>query len=49
QKIGTHQQCDVRPESGTWQSVAMEDSSNGRPITGTHERLGLGSSMREAV
>ncbi|CAI9623245.1 unnamed protein product [Staurois parvus] len=29
-----------------WQSVAMGDSSNGRPVQGTHDRLGPGSSMR---
>ncbi|CAI9621387.1 unnamed protein product [Staurois parvus] len=28
-KIGTHQQCVRRPESGTWQSVAMETAAMG--------------------
>ncbi|CAI9587090.1 unnamed protein product, partial [Staurois parvus] len=37
-KNGTHQQCVRRPESGTWQSVAMETAAMGGR-TGTHERL----------
>ncbi|CAI9565389.1 unnamed protein product [Staurois parvus] len=32
-KFKTHQQCEERPESGTWQqSVGDGDSSNGRPL-----------------
>ncbi|CAI9623318.1 unnamed protein product, partial [Staurois parvus] len=44
--FNTHQQCVRRPESGTWQSVAMETSSNERPSSGTHYETtsGLGSS-----
>ncbi|CAI9617398.1 unnamed protein product [Staurois parvus] len=34
-----------RPESGTWQSVAMETAAMGGR-TGTHETLGPGSSMK---
>ncbi|CAI9546861.1 unnamed protein product [Staurois parvus] len=34
-----------RPESGTWQSVAMETAAMGGR-TGTHEHSGPGSSMR---
>ncbi|CAI9590630.1 unnamed protein product, partial [Staurois parvus] len=37
-KNSTHQQCVRRPESGTWQSVAMETAAMGGR-TGTHERL----------
>ncbi|CAI9580971.1 unnamed protein product [Staurois parvus] len=37
-----------RPESGTWQSVAMETAAmGGRTVTQTHS--GTGSSMKEAV
>ncbi|CAI9603017.1 unnamed protein product [Staurois parvus] len=44
-KNSTHQHV-RRPESGTWQSVAMETAAMGGR-TGTHERhLGPGSSMR---
>ncbi|CAI9539430.1 unnamed protein product [Staurois parvus] len=31
-KNGTHPSSVRRPKSGTWQSVAMGDSSNGRPF-----------------
>ncbi|CAI9609681.1 unnamed protein product, partial [Staurois parvus] len=45
-KNGNHQQCVRRPESGTWQSVAIETAAMGGR-TGTHDTLcGPGSSMR---
>ncbi|CAI9560065.1 unnamed protein product, partial [Staurois parvus] len=38
-----------RPESGTWQSVAME-TAQWEAVTGTHDRLrSSGSSIEEAV
>ncbi|CAI9554947.1 unnamed protein product, partial [Staurois parvus] len=48
QKNETHQQCVRRPESGTWQSVAMETAAMGGR-TGTHERLWTWQQHEEAV
>ncbi|CAI9575257.1 unnamed protein product [Staurois parvus] len=44
----THQQCVRRPESGTWQSVAMRDSTMGGR-TRTHDRLWTWQQHEEAV
>ncbi|CAI9584063.1 unnamed protein product, partial [Staurois parvus] len=38
-KNSTHQQCVRRPESGTWQSVAMETAAMGVPTWAPWPRL----------
>ncbi|CAI9580090.1 unnamed protein product [Staurois parvus] len=47
-KNGNHTSSVRRPESGTWQSVAMETAAMGGR-TGTHERLWTWQQHEEAV